>query len=195
MSKTEFETVHFPTTSNLGDRIKRTEEIILNLNVKSVADIGGVDYFQLCRNNNINYTSLNIEEPQKTGTGGYHKIPNTIIYDGKNIPLETNSQDLVIVNFVLHHTPDNALDLLKQIKGISNKYVLIGEDIAGIDYEMKWHQRNFHHQPGGIFRSDNEWKTIFELYHMKLLKQYIVHRNDDPDPNKIYRCIYLLQIS
>jgi len=189
-----FEVIHFPSTSNVNDRIKRTEKIILDLSVGSVADIGGADYFKLCEKNGISYTSLNIGEPQKTGTGGYHKASFTLTYDGKHIPLAADSVDLVIVNFVLHHTPDNALDLLSQIKNIAKKYVLIGEDIAALDYEINWHKRNFQHQPGGIFRSDGEWQTLFKMYDMHLIKQFIVHRDDDKNKDRIYRCIYLLEI-
>ena len=189
---TDYQMIHFPTTSSLSDRINRAKEIIINLKVKSVLDIGGADYFDLCKRYEIYYKSLNIDEAQKTGTGGYHKAQYTITYDGKQIPFEENTFELVIVNFVLHHTPDNALDLLRQIRNISTKYILIGEDISSLDYGLKWHKRNFEHQPGGIFRSDNEWKTLFGLYKMKLLTQYVIHRNDDID-NNIYRSMYLLE--
>lgn len=189
-----YDIVHFPTTSDMSDRLRKTESVIRDLEVQSVLDIGGTDYYNLCQIKNIHYTSLNIEEPQKTGTGGYHKAHYTVTYDGKSIPFAEDAFDLVVVNFVLHHTPDNALDLLKQIKKIAAKYVLIGEDVSGLDYEMAWHRRNFNHQPGGIFRSDQEWRTLFELYGMTLLTQYVIHRDDDVDNRKIYRAMYLLTI-
>ena len=188
-----YEIEHFPVTTEVSDRINRTGNIICDLKVNSVLDIGGADFFQLCKNKNIHYKSLNIEEPQKTGTGGYHKAPYTITYDGKIIPFASNTFELVIVNFVLHHTPDNALDLLRQIHSISSKYILIGEDIAGLDYELQWHKRNYEHQPGGIFRSDQEWKILFDLYKMRLIKQCIIHRTTDGDQNKIYRALYILE--
>jgi hypothetical protein len=58
---------------------------------------------------------------------------------------------------------------------------------------MRWHKRNFIHQPGGVFRSDEEWKTLFKLYGLKLREQYIIHRMDDINPKHIYRCLYLLE--
>jgi len=189
---TDYQIIHFPTTSSVADRVNKAKQIIIDLKVKSVLDVGGADYFDLCKKHEIYYKSLNIDEAQNTGTGGYHKKQHTITYDGKQIPFEQNTFELVIVNFVLHHTPDNALDLLRQIRNISTKYILIGEDISSLDYALKWHNRNFEHQPGGIFRSDNEWKTLFDLYKMKLLTQYVIHRNDDID-NNIYRTMYLLE--
>jgi SAM-dependent methyltransferase len=187
--------IHFPSTSDFFDRLRRTENIIRQLDVSSVADIGGADYYNLCKSNNIEYVSLNIEEPQKTGQGGYHRAEYTVTYDGKNIPLDKNSYELVIVNFVLHHAPDETLNLIEQIRDISKRYVIVGEDISGLDHEIEWHVRNFHHQPGGLFRSDKEWKSLFSLYGMSLVNQYVIHRDDDPDPNKIYRCMYLLEIN
>ena len=66
-------------------------------------------------------------------------------------------------------------------------------DISELNYDMEWHKRNFTHQPGGIFRSDEEWRIIYKLYNLTLIHQYIIHRDDDKDKNKIYRCYYLLE--
>lgn len=52
----------------------------------------------------------------------------TIIYDGKNLPLEKNSVDWVLFFSVLHHC-DNQYTLLEQAKKIARKGIIIHEGI------------------------------------------------------------------
>lgn len=187
--------IHFPITNSIPDRIERTKDIITSLMLSKnskILDIGGNDYKKYCQQKNYEYIMLDLNDKLKYGTGGYNKDPDGMTYDGKNIPFTEKIFDLVIVNFVLHHASHNTLFLLKQIRNISKKYVIIGEDLSELDYDIKWHERNHIHQPGGIFRSNDEWKELFKLYDFKLEKQYIIHRYDDINPTKIYRCMYLL---
>ncbi len=187
--------VHFPSTHNIADRITRTQDIILSLNPKisSLLDIGGTDFFGFSKTQSISYTSINLETPLQSGTGGYKKLPTTLTYDGRNLPFTKDSFELVLVNFVFHHASNNTLFLLNQIKDISSRYILIGEDLSELEYDTKWHNRNHHHQPGGLYRSDEEWKTLFLLFGLKLITQFIIHRDDDINKNHIYRCLYLLE--
>ena len=145
---------HLQKVSNISDRIEKTKFIILKLNPKKILDIGGNDYKDFCFKNNIIYTCIDLKQPQKTGQGGYNKDKDGLTYDGRTLPFQNYEFDLVIVNFVLHHASNNSLFLLEQIKNISNKYILIGEDLSELNYDIKWHYRNYLHQPGGIFRSD-----------------------------------------
>jgi hypothetical protein len=192
MSK-DYSVLHFKKTSSVSDRIEKTKLIISNLQPTSILDIGGNDYKDFCFLNNISYTCIDLERPQKTGQGGYNKDKDGLTYNGRDLPFNTNQFDLVIVNFVLHHASNNALFLLEQIRNISSKYVLIGEDLAELNYDLKWHYRNYIHQPGGIFRSDEEWQILFKLYNLNLKQQYIIHRTDDIDNKHIYRCLYILE--
>ena len=184
---------HFPRVSSLSDRIEKTKNIILRLNPKKILDIGGKDYKDFCFKNNINYICIDLETPQKTGQGGYNKDKDGLTYNGRDLPFNSNKFDLVIVNFVLHHASNNTLFLLEQIRNISSKYILIGEDLSELNYDLKWHHRNYIHQPGGIFRSDEEWQILFKLYNLELKEQYIIHRTDDIDNTHIYRCLYILE--
>ena len=190
-----FEIVHFPSTASVHDRIAKTKDIILSLAPKTLLDIGGADYLNLCKKHNIEYTTINLETPQTTGGGGYHKAEGTILYNGRDLPFSKNSFDLIVINFVLHHASNNTLHLLKQIRDISARYVLIGEDLSELDYDLKWHKRNYAHQPGGVFRSDEEWRILFNFYNLTLLKQFVIHRDDDINKDHVYRCLYLLEKS
>ena len=192
--------IHFPEVerNDWQDRKTRTKNIITSLKLtpgkSKVLDIGGKEYKEYCKKNNLDYTMIDIETPQQTGTGGYNKDVDGLAYDGRNLPFKKKNEfDLVIVNFVFHHASNNTLFLLKQIAKIAKKYVLVGEDLSELDYDMDWHKRNFDHQPGGVFRSDEEWQILFKFFKLKLKKQYIVHRKDDVQKDKIYRCLYLLK--
>lgn len=87
----------------------------------------------------------------------------------------------------------NTLFLLEQLKNITKKYILVGEDISELHYPMEWHRHCFNHQPGGVFRGDEEWRILFKLHNLKLIRQYIICRDNDINKNQIYRCIYLLE--
>ena len=179
------------------DRVKRTGELISSLlqdtDHARVLDIGGKDFEALARTRAWNYVSIDLEKPQRVGTGG-HQAGTTFTYDGTTLPFTASSFDLVNVGFVLHHAAENTLGLLRQIKAISTKYVLVGEDIADQHYPQAWHRRNFEHHPGGMFRSDVEWRQLFALFGYKLLAQHVVRRVDDCD-GRVYRTIYVLEVS
>lgn len=191
------EIIEYPRTSDWHDRICRTEDIIKKLKLppnSSILDIGGKDYKELCKKLKIRYVMIDLEEPLKTGTSSYNRDVDGLTYDGRHLPFREKTFDLVIVNFVLHHAGSNTFPLLAQIQKISKKYVLIGEDLSDIAYEKEWHKRNYVHQPGGFFRSDEEWRELFRMFSYTLKKQYIIRRTDDPDKNKVYRCMYFLEV-
>lgn len=65
-----YEIIQYPRTSNLGDRIRRTEDIIKELRLppdSSILDIGGRDYKELCRKLNIRYVMIDLEKPLTSG--------------------------------------------------------------------------------------------------------------------------------
>ena len=181
-------------SENVMDRIKKVESIIVNLlknlSQPDILDVGGKDFIEVAKNKNWNYVTIDLEKPQSVGTGGHQSL-TTFTYDGKTLPFNSNSFDLVNVGFVLHHAAENTLGLLKQIKDISRKYVIIGEDLAEQDYPMSWHERNWKHHPGGLFRSDTEWRQLFSLIGYKLISSYKISSKNDPD-QRVYRVIYIL---
>ena len=81
---TQHTIIHFPKTSSniehklklshINDRKERVKNIILDLKPTSILDIGGIEYEKLCNNVNIKYTSVNINNPQKTGGVDITKI-------------------------------------------------------------------------------------------------------------------------
>ena len=54
---------------------------------------------------------IDLENPQKTGKGGYYG--GGLTYDGRNLPFK-KMNCLIIVSFVFHHASNNTFFLLKQ---------------------------------------------------------------------------------
>jgi SAM-dependent methyltransferase len=156
-----------------------------------VLDFGGNQFSEYCKENNYIYNILDLEKPQKNGTGGYYG--GGLTYDGRNIPIGKNSFDVIIISFVLHHTSSNCIHLLKQLKNITTNYLIICEDLCGIDYPIKWHQRCFNHQNEGIFRSDEEWKFLFESLGLHLIDTLNIRCQRDKEFSDPYKHIYRIQ--
>lgn len=193
------QTFEFPIPD--GNEVEARQKNLINMIMalklpkgSRILDIGGCEYEAYCKHMGYEYVSLNLEDPQKSGTGGYHVSEKTIKYNGRDLPFSKDTSfDLILLNFVLHHAAENTLPLLKQIGDLSKGYIIIGEDLSELGYEENWHKRNYEHQPGGVYRSDYEWKELFRLYGLSLLAQGIIRRKSDLIKDKIYRCLYLLK--
>ena len=74
------------------------------------------------------------------------------------IPEPSRSHDAVSFMNVLHHAAKQTVPLLRQAADIARHFILITEDIDGVTNRNLLHA----HDPQGIFRSDAEWKQLFE---------------------------------
>jgi 2-polyprenyl-3-methyl-5-hydroxy-6-metoxy-1,4-benzoquinol methylase len=164
-------TIDEPAVPNVH---KLVQTILTNLDSaeKTILDIGGSNHRQFCNDNGYGYTSLDLKTPLKTGEGGHHTDSQTILYDGINIPSFQINHNIVLFMFILHHAK-YPIALLRQVcENIKPQYIIIGEDISQLNYPQKWHERNLKHQPGGIFRSAEEWIEIMQLLGMSLHDRY-----------------------
>lgn len=183
--------------SNPAERIE-LERTYVDTNVvdKSgfkILDVGGKDFHQHFQSTPTIYTMIDIDTPLVTGTGGYNAHPEGQLFDGKLLPFVEDDFDAIIMGYMLHHAADTSLQLLKQAKHISSKHILVFEDLTSIHYPQSWLNRNHSHQPGGMFRSDNEWRLIFELFGFMLHRSIRLKRKDDLDENT-YRAFYHLLV-
>ena len=167
-----------------------------------VLDVGGTDFGRLAHEAGWEYVTIDLAEPQTEGTGG-HQSRAQLFYDGHTLPFGTDAFDIVILSFVLHHAADNALALLRQSRDIASSWVVVGEDLAALEHPRAWHERNFAHEPGGIFRSDEEWRSLFVLHGLPVTRAYNVrHRgelfcelSDTEYASHVYRVLYVLRSS
>lgn len=120
------------------------------------------------------------------------------IFDGKNIPFEENSFDIVLISYVLHHSKNPEV-LLKDGKRVGKK-IIIFEDLPegilakircylhqityNIFFEKKFQRFNF--------KTRKEWKEFFKKLGLKLIAQKRIYTSFDFfDPAK--RIIFVLE--
>jgi len=101
------------------------------------------------------------------------------LYNGQGLSFfNNNSFDVVLVNYVLHHTK-NPLELLDEIIRVAKNVIVVYESPAdGIFYRImcwlhgtsfaRFFQRN---SERGRFFTTQEWKKIFQDKGLKILKE------------------------
>ena len=99
-------------------------------------------------------------------------IPFKLI-DGKNLPFEDNTFDVVLINYVLHHC-QNPEEILKEAKRVSKRIIIFEDLPEGFFSKLrcKIHQIIF---PGSKkafnFKKKEEWEKIFEKLGLKIIAQ------------------------
>ncbi len=94
----------------------------------------------------------------------------------KDLPFEDDSFDIVLISYVLHHTLD-PIFLLKEAKRVARRIIIFEDLPEGIFSKLycKIHHFSykifFKDQGHGEFKSEKEWKKIFESLGLKILAQ------------------------
>jgi len=94
------------------------------------------------------------------------------LYDGKNIPFETNSFDTVLICYVLHHAKDPII-LLKECVRVSRKRIIIFEDNADslLTKPLDILFNKLHNVDTPLnFRNVNQWVQEFKKLNLKIIK-------------------------
>lgn len=125
-------------------------------------------------------------------------------YDGKHIPFDNNSFDLITIFQTLHHIP-NMNNIIDQIKNklIQNKYLVIREHNAENENEVMLNE--LEHVLDESFLENNSYEKIVQTHYAKyysmneltnILKRYgfklIRYFNVNVGPTKYYNAIYKL---
>lgn len=82
------------------------------------------------------------------------------LFDGMHLPEATRSFDLIIFNSVLHHAAGKAFYLLQEAARVTTRHAIVFEDCA-VPLNQAVSARNFKHDMYGIFRTENEWRALF----------------------------------
>jgi ubiquinone/menaquinone biosynthesis C-methylase UbiE len=91
------------------------------------------------------------------------------LYDGRSLPFEDGAFDLVLLNFVLHHVPnDTKLPLLREALRVSRAKVFIVEDTPSTSFDRLLNNRHGEAYRRKInstapfgFLTEGEWRWLF----------------------------------
>ena len=99
------------------------------------------------------------------------------------------SYDVVVFNWVLHHAGDATIGLLRDAKRVAKKFILIQEDLKG---ETRVEAReNFDHEWAGTYRGDAEWKALFSLLELAVVKEISIPA--ECSARRVHRKFYVLK--
>uniref|UniRef100_A0A6C0EAU0 Methyltransferase type 11 domain-containing protein n=1 Tax=viral metagenome TaxID=1070528 RepID=A0A6C0EAU0_9ZZZZ len=107
------------------------------------------------------------------------------IFDGKNIPYDDNTFDIVLCSFVLHHT-NTWKKLLLEMKRVA-KYVIIVENTPETDLDwwfIKQHSKSDWGSCLKCFKTTSQWKNIYYKLNFKLLSVERLSRLNFPFSDK-----------
>jgi ubiquinone/menaquinone biosynthesis C-methylase UbiE len=111
-------------------------------------------------------------------------IPTTI-YDGVHIPFDIERFDVVVCNFVLHHTV-NQTGLIKEMMRVARSRVVILEDTPQnvIDRIFNlihiFNSKRKYNSGKMKFRTDREWKELFTGMGIVMEKDVAISKDRDP---------------
>lgn len=119
----------------------------------------------------VNATAFDVVEASQNAYALKHEALKIHVFDGRSLPLTEKSFEVVMINSVLHHAAKNAVSLVHEAVRVANKYVVVLEDLGKpVDvsmkkmvapYEKNVALRNRAHDKHGIFRTLDEWYSIF----------------------------------
>ena len=97
--------------------------------------------------------------------------------DGKNLPFEDSSFDVVLISYVLHHSQDPEF-LLKEAKRVGKKIIIYEDLPEGVISEIRciFHSATYNflfqqQEEKCDFKTEKEWQKIFETLGLKMIAQ------------------------
>lgn len=133
----------------LQGRWKITRNLIANANPDSLLDVGGFGEY---RNSASKTKCINIH---------YH-AGCQVYASGTPLPYRTNRFHTVLLETVLHHAAEHALQLLLEAVRVSRRYVIVAEDVLDRRASSSAVASYRAHDPWAVYRSSSEWVTLAE---------------------------------
>ena len=111
------------------------------------------------------------------------------LFDGRSLPFANASFDMVMFVSVLHHAANSTVDLVREAARVARRYIIVLEDLhlpASHALHHAIEQRNHDHEPHGIFRTLEEWISLFratpavrDVRH-DMLCPFVIDRSSNP---------------
>ena len=131
---------------------------------------------------------------------------NVSVFNGSALPFPDASYDIVTLISVLHHAANNTPSLVADSMRVAREYVVIFEDLElppTSPYHFNVSTRNRQHEPKGIFRTLDEWYTLFnatrgvgDVRHGFLCEHFPVKRpcSSFGVPHKLFYVAFVLAV-
>lgn len=133
----------------LQGRWEIMRNLIANANPDSLLDVGGFGEY---RNSAKKSKCINIH---------YHK--GCQVYKaGAQLPYRTKRFHTVLLETVLHHAAEHALQLLLEAARVSRRYVIVAEDVLDHRASISVVASYRSHDPWAVYRSSAEWIALAE---------------------------------
>ena len=147
----------------LPGRWKVMRELIASLDPNSLLDVGGFgEYKRSARTSRcINITP--------------HKGCD-IYASGTPLPYRNGRFHTVLLETVLHHAAENALQLLQESVRVARKYVILAEDVLDRRASKSVVDSYRSHDPWAIYRSTREWVELGRRRDLELKRIAVLDR-------------------
>jgi len=102
------------------------------------------------------------------------------IIDGRSLPFSENFFDVILINYVLHHT-QNPAEILKEAKRVGEKIIIFEDLPEGFLSKLicKFHGISYNklfRNPNPIFfKSEKDWEKIFDEIGLKIIFKKRIH--------------------
>lgn len=122
------------------------------------------------------------------------------LFDGRRIPFDDKSFDVSYFAYVLHHAAE-PMKLLADSIRVTKKRILILEDTPSnffdraLDAYHGWSFNKFYKlKHKAVFRTRNQWKQIFDQFHVKEVHTFPLGRFDREPYFPISRTLFVLDV-
>ena len=131
----------------LQGRWRIMRNLIANANPDSLLDVGGFGEYR--------------HSATKTKCINIHAHTGCQVYaSGTPLPYRTRRFHTVLLETVLHHAAEHALQLLSEATRVSRRYVIIAEDVFDRRASLSVVASYRAHDPWAVYRSSAEWVAL-----------------------------------
>lgn len=147
----------------LAGRWKVMRELIASVSPGSLLDVGGFGEYE--------------RSARTTRCINIHAHKNCDVYAaGTALPYRSGRFHTVLLETVLHHAAENALQLLKEAARVARKYVIVAEDVLDRRASKSVVDSYRSHDPWAIYRSTGEWIELGRRSRLSLRRIAVLDR-------------------
>jgi hypothetical protein len=159
--------VELRAAPGLPGRWRVMRELIASVNPGSLLDVGGFGEYK--------------DTARRTRCLNIHPHKGCDVYAAGNpLPYRDRRFDTVLLETVLHHAAEDALQLLKEAARVARRHVIVAEDVLDRRASRSVVDSYRTHDPWAVYRSTDEWIALgrrsgLELQRLAALDRVPLH--------------------